>query len=556
MDADTIHVGAENGKHPDIKDVEATKVDSFEVGVSRVPKVDQGYHRSLSSRQIMMMAFGGGIGTGLWVGTGTALARAGPAGTAISYTIMVYIIYTMYTSIGEMAAYKPIAGGFIRNTLEYTDEALAFAQGLGFWYNWVIVIAAETTAALSVLSFWPNDVPIAAWITIMVVLMIVVNLFGVEWYGEVEFWMSLLKIIAIVGIIIFLFVMTSGGFPATNGPIEFRYWSQGHAFKNGIKGISQAFIQAGFSIGGGEIIAVCAGEAANPRQAVKKSVRPLFWRMGSFFVVNIWLVGMCVSPDDPRLLSNKGTMKSPFVLAILDAGYPWLAHLLNAFILLTVVSCGITSVYIASRSLAACSELGLVHKFFGKKDSRGRPMPALVITLLLGCGLSYLNCSETGTVVYGWFSSLVGIQGFLMESIVFTSLICFRRGLKAQGIDHKTLPYRDRLAPYNQYFCLLLMVLVMTAEFYLALYPFSGDGPSAKNFFASYLTLPLYIVAYFGYKFWHKTKWIQPSAIDFSAARFWDEEDRRIAEEKANNPQLRKRPVYKTVIAGLVGEGK
>jgi yeast amino acid transporter len=157
----------------------------------------------------------------------------------------------------------------------------------------------------------------------------------------------------------------------------------------------------------GEIIAVCAGEAVNPREAVKKSVQPLFWRMGAFFVVNIWLVGMCVSPDNPKLLTESGTMKSPFVLAILDAGYAWLAHLLNAFILLTVVSCGITSVYIASRSLAACSELGLLHSYFQKNDSRDRPLPALVVTILLGCGLSYLNCSETGTVVYGWFSSLV-----------------------------------------------------------------------------------------------------------------------------------------------------
>lgn len=129
--------------------------------------------------------------------------------------------------------------------------------------------------------------------------------------------------------------------------------------------------------------------------------------MATFFVGGVWLIGMCVSPDNPQLLTGSGTMKSPFVIAILEAGYPWLADLLNAFILLTVVSCGITSIYIASRTLADCAEMGLVHKFFAKKDSRGRPLPSLIISSLLSMGLCYLNCSNTGIVVYDWFSSLV-----------------------------------------------------------------------------------------------------------------------------------------------------
>lgn len=114
-----------------------------------------------------------------------------------------------------------------------------------------MIIPAEVTAAISVISYWPNNVPIAVWVSIMVALMIAVNFLVVKWYGEVEFWISLLKIIAIVAMIFFLFLMTSGAFPATKGPIEFRYWKNGMAFKNGIKGISQALIQAAFSIGGG-----------------------------------------------------------------------------------------------------------------------------------------------------------------------------------------------------------------------------------------------------------------------------------------------------------------
>lgn len=138
-------------------------------------------------------------------------------------------------------------------------------------------------------------------------------------------------------------------------------------------------------------------------------MQPLFWRMASFFVLNIWLVGMCVSPNNPDLLNASGTMASPFVLAIRDAGYYWLADLLNALILLSVVSCGITSVYIASRSLSNCSELGMMPRCFAKKDRGGRPILSLVVTLVIGCGLCYLNLSNTGIIVYDWFSSLVSL---------------------------------------------------------------------------------------------------------------------------------------------------
>jgi amino acid transporter len=144
-----------------------------------------------------------------------------------------------------------------------------------------------------------------------------------------------------------------------------------------------------------------------PRKTIKGTIRPLFWRMGTFFILNIWLVGMCVSSDDPRLVNAEGTLASPFVIAIENTGIYWLADVLNAFILLTVISCGITSVYIASRTLTALSDLQLIHSAFGYKDKKGRPVLGLAVSMGLGGGLCYLNCNNTATEVYSWFSSLV-----------------------------------------------------------------------------------------------------------------------------------------------------
>lgn len=276
-------------------------------------------------------------------------------------------------------------------------------------FEWVMIIPAEITAAISVLQFWPetNVVPLAAYITIFLAVMVIGNIFPVRIYGHIEYWFSWIKILAIIVMIFFLFIMASGGVAATHGPLVFTYWKNPGAFNNGIKGIAKAFVQAGFSFGGGEHIAIIAGEAKEPRKTVKATVYPIFWRMFCFFVLNIWLVGMCVPFDDADLVSASGTLGSPFVIAARRAKQGWLAHGLNAFVFLSVISCGITSVYIASRSLTALSDIKLIHPVFGQKDRAGRPWVALAISVAIGGGLCYLNCNDTAYTVYSWFSSLV-----------------------------------------------------------------------------------------------------------------------------------------------------
>ncbi|KAJ5651403.1 Amino acid/polyamine transporter I [Penicillium longicatenatum] len=486
-----------------------------------------GFHRSLTRRKVMMMTFGAGIGTGLWVGTGQALYYAGPGGIALTYTLTAMVVYAQYCSIGEMMAYKPVHGGFIRTCIEYVDPAFGFAVGINFWFAWVMIIPAEITAAVSVLKFWPatDALPLAVYITIFLVVIALANLFHVRIYGYIEYYMSFFKCAAIILMICFLFIMTSGGIAATNGPIEFRYWKNPGAFKNGMKGIAKAFVQAAFSFGGGEHVAVIAGEIANPRHTIKKTVRPVFWRMFTFFIVNIWLVGMCVPSDDTSLATASGTLASPFVIAIKRADVYGLAHAINGFIFLSVISCGITSVYVASRSLTALADLNIIHPFFGRKDAQGRPLVAIAISLGLGGGLCYLNCDSIGTVVYNWFSSLVAIATLFEWSGCYISHLRFRQGLKAQGKDLKTLPFKSFFTPWAQYFSLILVVFIFGCEFYLSCWPF-GEKGSAKTFFSTYLAAPLFVFDYCAYKFYFKTKIVKSTEMDFSAADYFDEEDR------------------------------
>ncbi|KAJ5394594.1 uncharacterized protein N7487_012235 [Penicillium crustosum] len=493
---------------------------------------DAGYHRSLTRRQIMMMTFGAGIGTGLWVGTGQALHYAGPAGTAITYTITAMIVYAQYSSIGEMTTYKPIHGGFIRQCAEYVDPAFGFAIGVNFWFAWVMIIPAEITAAISVLRYWPETdvIPLAGFITIFLVVFALANMFHVRVYGYIEYYMSFVKCIAVVLMIFFMFIMTSGGIPATNGPIEFRYWKNPGAFNNGIKGIAKAFVQAAFSFGGGEHIAVIAGEVADPRRTIKKTVRPVFWRMFTFFVVNIWLVGMCVPSNDTDLVNASGTMGSPFVIAIKRADVYGLAHAINGFIFLSVISCGITN----------------HSSVLWKKDSQGRPYVSLIISLGLGGGLGYLNCNSVGTLVYSWFSALVAIATLFQWGSIYIAHLRFRQGLRAQGKDLSALPFKGLLTPWAQYFGLIIVLFVFGCEFYLACWPF-GEKGSVKSFFSSYLAAPLFFFDYFVYKWYFKTKIVKPVDMDFGPARAFDEQDlinAIAAEDAERDPEKNKRQTW------------
>ncbi|KAI7488804.1 hypothetical protein KC351_g1746 [Hortaea werneckii] len=404
-----------------------------------------GYHRRLSKRQIMMMTFGAGIGTGLWVGTGNALKYAGPAGTAVAYTIVAYVAWLQYTAIGEMTAYRPVHGGFIRQEAEYVDRAFGFATGINFWFEWVMIIPAEITAAVSVLQFWPatQAVPLAAYITMFLAVMVIGNVFNIRIYGHIEYVMSIVKIIAVIAMIFFLFIMASGR--------SSHWWAVGLSLLE-----ASAFTQAGFSFGGGEHIAVIAGEAKEPRKTVKSTIYPIFWRMFSFFVLNIWLVGMCVPYDDEDLVSASGTLGSPFVIAALRARESWLAHTLNAFIFLSVGIAGFINwgaIFITQiRFRAALRAQGI------SPDTLPFKVPLapwahwfglVIIIFILACEF-YISVSpigEPGTAVT-FFANYLGMPLFLFDFIAYK--LWFRTKLvKPSEVDFseaKMFDEEDRLA--------------------------------------------------------------------------------------------------------------
>ncbi|BGP57759.1 hypothetical protein JCM8202v2_005406 [Rhodotorula sphaerocarpa] len=254
-----------------------------------------GVKRTLKARHLSFIALGGTLGTGIFVGSGSALATGGAAGIFLGYTIMGAIVYSMMIALGEMTTLYPVNGAFVHYASRFIDPSVGFALGWNYWYSWAVTIPTEVIAAALVLDYWPGaaKVNVAVWITLWLVVICSFNFMGVRYFGEAEFWFSLIKILAIVGLIIVSLIITAGGVPTsdpTEYPIGFRYWhTTPFQQLNGIPGALgrflsfwTVFIQAAFSFLGTEIVALTAAEAENPRRNVPKAIKRVFARIVFF----------------------------------------------------------------------------------------------------------------------------------------------------------------------------------------------------------------------------------------------------------------------------------
>ena len=298
-------------------------------------------NRKLKARHVQFLALSGAIGTGLFVGSGQALSLAGPLSAFLAYLITGFNLYAVINSLGEMAAYLPLPGAVPVFAARFVDPALGFTLGWNYWYQLAIGVPIEISAAAVVIGYWPNSVSNAVWITVLFIPMVIVNCFPVRIYGEAEFVFGAIKLTTVVGLILLMFIITLGGAP-NHDRIGFRYWDHPgpmlEYLETGALGRFLAFwkifISATFSYGGSEMVVIAAGETENPRRNIPKAVRRVFWRIAIFYVLSIFLIGMCVSAKDPRLLnaisnSAPGAAASPFVIAIVNGGIPALPSIIK-----------------------------------------------------------------------------------------------------------------------------------------------------------------------------------------------------------------------------------
>lgn len=229
--------------------------------------------RRLKARHLQMIAIGGSIGTGLFVGSGRALAYGGPASLLIAFSLIGIMMYCTVQALGEMAVIFPVAGSFSAYSTRFLDPAWGFAMGWNYALQWLVVLPLEIVAASITVDYWVQDVRMnAIWVTIFWVLIVIINFFGVKGYGEAEFVFSIVKVTAVIGYIILGTIINIAGGP--NGSyIGFHLWSVPGAFHNGFKGLCSTFVTAAFAFGGTELVGLAAAETENPRKALPTAIK-------------------------------------------------------------------------------------------------------------------------------------------------------------------------------------------------------------------------------------------------------------------------------------------
>lgn len=312
------------------------------------------------------------------------------------------------------------------------------------------------------------------WIAVFLTILSLIQIFGVRGYGEVEFVLSMIKIAACIGFIIFGIIVNCGGVPTDNrGYIGARYWhSPEQAFRNGFKGFCTVFVTASFSFGGTELTGLAAAESADPLRQIPKATKQVLWRITFFYVVNLFILGLIVPSSSDVLLGSSGsnTKASPFVLAIQLAGVHGLPSVFNAVITISVISVANSATYASTRTIQALAVNGMAPKFLAYVDKKGRPIPTIVLQLLFGL-LAFINeASSTGSTVFGWLLALSGIVNFFVYGSICLAHIRFRKVWKMKGHSIEELPFRAAFGIWGSWLGVLLNFLCLAAQFYVALW--------------------------------------------------------------------------------------
>ncbi|KAJ5098133.1 Arginine permease CAN1 [Penicillium argentinense] len=486
------------------------------------PRREPELKRKLKSRHLHMIAIGGTIGTGLFIGSGTALAHSGPVGALIAYIFIGTIVFSVMTSLGEIATYLPISGAFTSYATRLVDPSLGFAMGWLYWFSWAITFALELTATGLIIQYWDSSIPVSIFIAIFWVLMTALNMLPVNFYGELEFWFSSIKVFTVIGFMIFAICIDAGA--GDQGYLGFHNWVHPGPFADYLitpgptakfVGFWAVLIQAGFSCQGTELVGVAAGETENPRKTIPRAIKTTFIRIILFFVLTVFFIGLLVPSDNEDLLSDSSNATaSPFVIAAKLAGVKVLPSIINAVLLTVVLSAANSNIYSGSRILVGLANEGFAFSFFTKTTKGGVPFIGVFLTSAIGL-LGFLNVSNSGATVFNWLLNISAVAGFIAWATLNTCHIAFMRALKARKISRDVLPYKAPLQPYLAWYGLVVNIVIIFTQGFTSWIP----SFSVESFFVAYISLILFAILWIGHKIIFRDAFVSPLQADLDTGR-------------------------------------
>jgi AAT family amino acid transporter len=413
----------------------------------------KGLHRGLEARHIELIALGGTIGVGLFMGAASTLKWAGPS-VLLAYILAGVFVFFIMRSMGEMLHLEPVAGSFAVYAHKYLGPYFGYLTAWSYWFMWIAVGISEITAIGVYAQYWFPELP--QWIPALAAVAIVAaaNLAAVKLYGEMEFWFALIKITTIIVMIVVGLAVIFFGSGNHGQAIGFDNLTvHGGFFAGGWKGFLFALCIVVASYQGVELVGITAGEAKNPQVTLKRAINNILWRILIFYVGAIFVI-ITIFP-----WNEMGTHGSPFVLTFAKVGITAAAGIIN-FVVLTAALSGCNSgMYSCGRMLYALSQNRQLPAFLSKVSASGVPVYGIAVTilcLLVGSCLNYLIPNPEQVFVYVYSASV--LPGMVPWFVVLVSQLRFREAHRAALKNH---PFKSIMFPYTNYLTLAFLLCVL-----------------------------------------------------------------------------------------------
>ncbi|MGW9496247.1 amino acid permease [Streptomyces prasinus] len=404
---------------------------SPQVDTESVP--EEGYERGLNSRQVQMIAIGGAIGVGLFLGAGANIAKAGPS-LIVMYALAGVIIFFIMRALGELLLYRPVSGSFAEYSREFLGPFFGYFTGWTYWLMWIVTGMAELTAAAIYINYWFPQIP--QWVTALVFLILLfgANLISVKLFGEIEFWFSMVKVTAIIGMIVIgLGVLTFGFSAAGDTATVSNLWAVDGFFPKGIGSSLMTLQGVMFAYLAVELVGVTAGESQNPEKTLPKAINTLPWRIALFYVGALTVI-LCVVE-----WTEFSADASPFVKAFAVIGIPAGAGIVNFVVLTAALSSCNSGMYSTGRMLRNLADNGEAPGIYRRLSSTKTPALGIatsVVFMGIGVVLNYVVPEKA----FGYVTSIATAAGIWTWLMILVSHVLYRRQVVAGRLPASSFP--------------------------------------------------------------------------------------------------------------------
>jgi GABA permease len=406
----------------------------------------------LKQRHVTMLSIAGAIGAGLFIGSGHAIASAGPA-AILAYILSGTLVVLVMRMLGEMAVASPDTGSFSTYAERAMGRTAGFTIGWLYWWFWVLVIPIEAIAAAAILHAWFPAVETWQFALAVTGLLTITNLFSVARYGEFEFWFAMLKVIAVLGFIALGGLALAGALPDTtvSGVLALSR-DFGGFMPNGLSAVIGAMLTTVFSFMGTEIVTIAAAESKNPSKQITRATNSVVWRMGIFYIVSVFLIISIVPWNDPMLMQVGSYQRALELMNI-----PHAKLIVDIVVLIAVASCLNSAIYTASRMVYSLSRRGDGPRLLQRTSKTSVPWVAVLASTAVGFFTTALNYFAPEHV-FSFLLASSGAVALLVYLAIAISQLLLRRKMQAAG---QPIAFRMWLFPWLSYLVILSILSIL-----------------------------------------------------------------------------------------------